>query len=171
MAKEYNISKTSGACSNCESIMQPEDEYVAVVREVEEEFRREDYCLSCWDSEDKSPDAESPDVLGAWRTRVPLPQEKKKLFVDDELLVNFFRRLEDAEDAAKLTFRYVLALVLMRKRMLVYDRMERTDEGVEIWQMHFKGSDQVEKVIDPKMDEDKIAEVSGQLGQIMESEL
>ena len=59
----------------------------------------------------------------------------------------------------------------MRKKLLVYDRMQREDDGGEIWQMHFKGSDQVHHVIDPKLDEDKIAEVSGQLGQILEGEL
>ena len=169
MAKEYNISKTAGQCVVCQRALEPGEEFVAAVREAGEELLREDYCPTCWDAKGDAED--EPDVLGVWRARVPQPQEKRKLFVDDDLLRNFFERLEGAEDEAKVSFRYVLALVLMRKKLLVYDRMDRRDDGSEVWQMHFKGSDATHHVIDPKMDEDKIAEVSAQLGQILEGEL
>ncbi len=59
----------------------------------------------------------------------------------------------------------------MRKKLLVYDRMERGEDGTETWEMHLRGNPQGHRVIDPKMDEDKIAEVSTQLGQILEGEL
>jgi len=168
MAKEYNISKTAGRCTACDRPLEDGEEMVAAVREVGEELLREDYCPACWDAE---PRADAPDVLGVWRTHVPAPQEKKKLFVDDEVLRNFFERLEGADEPAKVSFRYVLALVLMRKKLLVYDRMTRDDDGTETWQMHFKGSDRTHHVIDPKMDPEKVSEVSEQLGAIMEGEL
>ena len=98
-------------------------------------------------------------------------EEKKKLFVDDELLINFFERLEGAEGDLKLSFRFVLALVLMRKKLLIYDRMDRGEDGTETWEMHLKGNPRTHRVIDPRMDEEKIAEVSTQLGQILEGEL
>ena len=99
------------------------------------------------------------------------PEEKKKLLVDDDLLMNFFRRLEGETQGVKISFRFVLGLVLMRKKLLIYDRMVKQDDGVELWQMHFRGSNQMHEVIDPKLDEDKIAEVSGQLTQILNGEL
>ena len=169
MAKEYNISKTAGQCGACQKALLPGEEFIAAVREVGEELAREDFCPPCWQA--KCPTGDAPDLLGVWRTHVPQAQEKKKLFIDDELLRSFFERLEGAEEDAKVCFRYVLALILMRKRVLVYDRMQRRDDGVEVWQMHFKGSETTHHVIDPKMDETKIAEVSSQLGQILEGEL
>ena len=168
MGKEYDIAKTTGTCTSCEEVLDPAEQFVAIIRERGEEFVREDYCLSCWDARDS---AETPSVLAVWRTRIAAPGQKKKLFVDDELLMDFFERLDGADDDAKLSFRYVLALVLMRKRRLVYDGMERGDDGTETWRMHFKGSETVHRVIDPKMDEEKIAQVTSQLGQILEGEL
>jgi len=168
MAKDYNISKTAGLCAACRKDLQAGEQFVATVRQEADEFLRADYCLACWG---EGPRDSQADVVGVWRSRVPQPQEKRRLFVDNELLINFFERLDGAESTAKLCFRYVLALVLMRKKLLVYDRTERGDDGTEIWLMHFKGSEHVHRVIDPKMDEEKIAQVSRQLGQILEGEL
>ena len=167
MGKDYNISKFLGQCSVCGKEVAPGGELVATVCEGDEEFQRCDYCCECWES---SP-ADGAEVLGVWRTRVRSPREKKKLFVDNEMLMNLFCRLAEATEGQKVNFRFVLALVLMRKKLLVYDHMEKSADGTEIWMMHFKGSDEVHTVIDPHMDEDKIAAVSENLGQILEADL
>ena len=86
------------------------------------------------------------------------------------MLINFFERLEDADDPAKVQFRFVLALILMRKKMLVYDGL-KAGKGDQPWLMHFRGSGKKCRVVDPHMDEDKIAEVSQQLGEILEGDL
>ena len=168
MAKEYDISRTSGQCLTCQKALEPGDEFMAAVREGEEGLLREDHCLECWQ---KRPDAADGDHLAVWRARVPQPQEKRKLLVDDPLIANFFERLEDAETPAKISYRFVLALVLMRKKILVYEGMRKSPEGPDRWTMRFKGTDRTCEVIDPHMDEEKIAEVSQHLGEIMEGEL
>src|ERR1035437_2416255 len=112
MAKEYNIPKTSSHCRKCNVEMPAGQEFVALLRELAEDFQREDYCLTCGADLQAAPRA---DVVGVWRSRVSAAQEKKKLFIDNDLLINFFERLESSEEPAKVNFRFVLALVLMRK--------------------------------------------------------
>jgi len=167
MAKDYDIAKTGGRCVACERELAPGEEFLATVREDGEELTRCDYCPAC--AENRPPD--EPGVLAAWRTKVPRPQEKKRLFVDDDVLVGFFERLADAEDDAKVNFRFVLALILMRKKLLVYDRLRTEPDGREVWLMHFRGQEQALEVLDPKLDDEKIAEVSGRLGEVMEVDL
>ena len=168
MGKDYNITKTAGQCRLCQRQLEPGEEIVATVREVDSEFLREDHCPTCWDGQDQTG---SEDLFGVWRTCVPRPEEKKKLLVDDALIENFFERLDGSDSLARICYRFVLALVLMRKKKLIYDRTKKTDDGRDVWLMHFRGSDQVHEVLDPHMDEEKIAEVSQQLGEIMEGEL
>ena len=168
MAKEYDISKTSGSCCRCGSEIAPGEALVATLCETDVDFVRVDYCPACWES---AAENAADSILGVWRTRVPTPRQKRKLFVDDEVLVSFFERLADATEPAKVNFRFVLALVLMRKKLLVYDRMTKLPDGREEWQMHFKGSDEVHRVIDPHMDEEQVAEVSRQIGEILEAEI
>ncbi len=174
MAKEYNITRTAGLCAACRQELQPQQEFVATVREIageddEAELVRQDYCPSCWEPVREQTTADKS-VLGIWHARAAAPKEKKKTFVDDELLVSFFDRLQDAEEPAKVQFRFVLALILMRKRILAYDGTE-PGQGDRPWLMHFRGSGRKCQVVDPHMDEDKVAEVSRQLGDVLEGDL
>lgn len=166
MAKEFNIARVSGRCSACDATLTPGAEVVATLTETPQDFVRGDFCLPCWE---KRAEGEAG-VFCLWRTRVPEPREKRKLFVDNELLINFFERLAGTQEPAKINFRFVLALILMRKRLLVYARKEMVD-GVEIWHMQLKASGAAHEVVNPRMDEAKIQQVSEQLGQILEGEL
>ncbi len=168
MTRDYKIPKTDARCLSCESHLAPGDKLVAALRERDGEFIREDYCPVCWDTHNRS---EGANVFGVWHTHVPMPNEKKKLLVDDEVLINFFRRLGDTEEPAKINFRFVLALVLMRKKLLIYDRTDTDQADIDVWTMHFRKSDEKHKVIDPKMDEEKIAEVSRGLSEIMQGDI
>jgi len=119
------------------------------------------------------PQAAKPSRTGALPNRSlsggpASPRQSRKR---GELLVNFFERLDGTEEPARISFRFVLALVLMRKKLLVYDRSDKGPDGTEVWTMHLKGDRQVHKVVNPQMDEDKIAEVSGKLSEILEGEL
>src|ERR1035437_7323886 len=84
-------------------------------------FIRVDYCEKCW-AEGKRPTQGT--MFSFWKTTVPEPQQKKKLLVDDAVLVDVFQRMESRNEPQEIRFRFVLALILMRKRLLKYEGME-----------------------------------------------
>jgi hypothetical protein len=97
-------------------------------------FVRIDFCEGCW-NQGKRPEQLSPAALGLaeegqnaklamfsfWKTTMPLPQQKKKLLVDDSVLMDVFQRMEGKNEPQEVRFRFVLALILMRKRLLKYE--------------------------------------------------
>ncbi|MDW8263280.1 MAG: hypothetical protein RMJ35_12205, partial [Phycisphaerales bacterium] len=83
---------------------------------------------------------------------------------------DLFERLADASEPAKVSFRFVLGLILMRKRLLNFET-SRVESGREIWTVRLKGRDEPLQMIDPKLTEDQLGEVTQQLGQILNSEL
>lgn len=168
MEKDYEISRPNRLCCRCGTSFAAGQEFMAAVREDGEAFVREDCCLGCWEA---SGPADGPEVVGVWRARVPAPREKKHLFVDDAVLIEFLDRLAGSEEPARVSFRFVLTLVLMRKKLLVYDGSAKGRDGQDVWRMHLKGTDHAYEVIDPHMDEEKIAEVSRHLGEILEAQL
>ena len=102
---------------------------------------------------------------------MPSAQEaKKKLFVDDQVLCELFERLGNVEDPAKLNFRFVLGLILMRKRMIVYEST-RNEDAKEIWKVRFRGREDFLDLINPKLAEEQVMEVSQQLGEILNEEI
>lgn len=164
MAREYEIARSSGCCRVCGRRIEGGEEFVVALLDAGLQFERHDFCLACWQA--GPPAAQS--AFSVWRSRQPLPSEPKKTFVDDEVLVDFFNRLADQDEPAKISFRFVLALMLMRKKVLIYDGKQDAPDAGETWQMHFRGRGQPVQVIHPPLDEEKIAEVTSQLGSLFE---
>jgi hypothetical protein len=138
---------------------------MAALRETPQGIERHDVCLDCSNHYDNA------DLIGIRKTTKPLVEQKKKLFVDDEVLSQLFERLADTTEPAKLNFRFVLGLILMRKRLIVYENSHADHAGREIWQVRFKGKDQMLDLLNPKLDESQIQDVSTQLGEILNEEL
>lgn len=160
----YEVARARGQCVMCQSQIPPQQPLMAALRETATGFERLDVCLNCWDAFDKT------DLVGFWKTSMPLVEQKKRLFVDDEVLCQLFERLHDATEPAKLNFRFVLSLILMRKRLIVYES-SRNDGAKEIWQVRFKGKEEVLDLLNPRLDESQILDVSNQLGEILNEEL
>ena len=168
MAKEYDIAKPTNLCKGSGKELAPGEPFVAVLRETPEQLVREDYSVEFWQA---SGDEDAADVIGVWHTRVPELKAKKKLLIDDASLMSLFERLEGDERASRINFRYVLALILMRKKLLTYDHSEKDDNGRDVWRMKQRGTDRVHEVVDPHLGDDEIADVSEQISEIMEEPL
>jgi hypothetical protein len=101
-----------------------------------------------------------------WKTRC-IPQEKKvKKFVDDSVILDFFVRLQHEQDPLKKNFRYVLALLLMRKKILKFEDVKK-GEGGEALILRYPAEDQRFEVYNPQLTEEQIQQVTDQVGQIL----
>lgn len=207
----YEIPKTSGVCASTGRTLEPGETYYATLVDVPPEerepqpaegsaeasqarakpdaaaslgFRRLDVSAEAWEQGFRP-----QGLFSFWKSTVPQPNAKKKLFVDDAVLMNLLRRLADTTEPQRLAFRYVLALILMRKKLLRYDGSTKKTVAVDgeereqtFWLLtpkldvtkgHFGKWNEEEtlEVLDPKLDEPQIEQVTQQLGEILEAEL
>ena len=160
----YEFAKPLGKCAVTGEPIAVGEKFMAALRETPTGFERVDVSMNAWPRFDRK------DVVAFWQATMPAVEQKKKLFVDDEVLCDLFERLKDTTEPPKLNFRFVLGLILMRKKMLVYET-SRSDDGKDIWVLHFKGREDKLDLLNPKLDEAQVAEVSQQLGQILNEEL
>ncbi|MBN2181239.1 MAG: hypothetical protein JW715_04935 [Sedimentisphaerales bacterium] len=160
---EWEINKPIGQCSGSGKTIEYGEEYFGALVETEEGLQRRDFSAEYWQSE-------KPDVFCFWKTKLPNPDQKKQIFVDDDMLMAFFERLEKETEQEKINFRFVLALILMRKRHLKYDQT-RNDSGNEIWQLRVVGDKQIVEVVNPHLGEEQIELLTSQIGQILQSDL
>ncbi len=154
-----------GRCAVTGNAIEPGTKFMAALRETPIGFERLDVSMGAWPAFDRK------DVLGFWQTTMPRGEQKKKLFVDDQVLCELFERLGSVTEPAKMNFRFVLGLILMRKRMLIYENSRNDEAGREIWTMRFKGREQQLDLVNPKLNEQQVTEVSQQLGEILNEEL
>ena len=158
---DWEIKKTLGQCFGTNKPIEAGQEYYAALVKTESGLERRDYSLEYWHEH-------SPTVFCFWKSRMPLSEQKKKLFIDDEMLMAFFDRLAEETEPKHIHFRFVLTLILMRKRKLKYDSSVIDDAGNEVWMLRVTGQDRMEKVINPHLSEDQIEQLSGQMGQILQ---
>jgi hypothetical protein len=161
---QYDLGRRSSKCTLCQQDLLPGVKLMAALRETPGGFERLDTCLDCWPKVDRAP------LLAFWQTVVPQYEAKKKVFVDDAVLCELFERLKDTAEEPKLNFRFVLGLILMRKRMLSYET-SREEDGKELWIVRMKGKDDRLELLNPRLNEQQVAEVSQQLGEILNEEL
>jgi hypothetical protein len=163
-AQGYEVGRPGGKCAVTGRDIAPDEKFMAALRETPAGFERVDVSTEAWADFDKT------GVLGFWQTTMPRAEAKKKLFVDDQVLCELFERLADTVEPPKLNFRFVLGLILMRKRMLVYET-SRNEGDREIWSVRFRGRDDRLDMLNPRLDEQQVTEVSQQLGEILNEEL
>ena len=161
---DFSLARPAGTCSVTGAPLLPDQPFMAALRETPAGFDRLDVTLDAW------PAVPRDDVVAFWRTVMPKPNAKRKQFaIDDGALCDLLERLEGVESNDKRCFRFVLALILMRKRLVIYDG-SRFEENAEIWSIRIRGREGAFNLVDPKPTEEQIAAVSGQLGEILNEE-
>jgi hypothetical protein len=164
----YSIGRAEGKCHLCGRTIAPGEKLMGALRETPAMLERVDICSGCWSGYDRA------GLLGFWQATMHPPTMKKHLFVDDDVLCDLFGRLAEVEEPAKVNFRFVLGLILMRKRRIVYESTRQgsgQDAGKEIWRVRFKGSEEQMDLVNPRLDEQQVGEVSQQLGEILNGDL
>ncbi|MCJ7778328.1 MAG: hypothetical protein MUP16_08450 [Sedimentisphaerales bacterium] len=160
---EWEIDKPLGQCYGTGRKIEYGEEYFGALAVTEQGLQRRDFCADYWLSQ-------KPEVFCYWKTKLPHPGQKKARFVDDDMLMAFFERLAAENEQEKINFRFVLALILMRKRRLKYDSSQ-TSDNKEIWRLRVTGDKEVVEVINPHLDEAQIEQLSSQMSRILQTEL
>ncbi|TWT65125.1 hypothetical protein [Allorhodopirellula solitaria] len=109
MIGEYKINRTTRRCSVGDRPLEPGEYYYSVVTEEDEDFRRFDIAADAWEGPPEG-------CIGHWKNRVPLPEEKKRELAPPEVLIELLRSMAEQPNMVKM--RYLLALMLLRKRQL-----------------------------------------------------
>ena len=160
----YSVARPHGRCAVSGREIAPGEKFMAGLRETPEGYERVDVGSECWNAFDKST------IVAFWQATMPQPAAKKKRFVDDTVLCDLFERLAEVEEPAKRNFRFVLGLILMRKRLVIYDSTRRCDDGQEWWIVRLKGREGTLEMFNPHLDESQLAEVSQQLSSVLNEE-
>jgi hypothetical protein len=183
-ATPYDIARPTGRCAITGAEIAPGAPIVVLLAERDdlpgELLERLDILADAW-----TPDARRR-LLGSnrrlfalWRCAQPEPSARPRLFIDDEGLVEIFHNLGDEiadppasdDDRANVAFRFVLALILCRKRLLRHEG-SRPPAGKRpaLMLVRPKGAAPEEppiEVIDPGMDRDALSRATERLAQVM----
>lgn len=158
MAIEWNVPRPATHCGACGREFAIGELHQAVVLLNDEQFERKDLCMEC-----QTP--EGATAVGSWRVRRPEPSQKRAAPFDREAMYAFFARLDD-DDSRRSQFRFVLGLLLWRKKVLqLIDTVDR--DGREVWRFSAGKGKQTHEITRPELDEDEVQRLSDQLETLL----
>ena len=168
-AAVYPVGRPHGICHVSRQAIAPGEPYFAALRETPDGFERLEFSSSAWGD---WPAEQKSNLLAFWRATMPAAdaseRDKRRILVDDEVLSELLRRLADVAEPEKLAFRFMLGLILMRKKKLVFEGSARDPDGREVWRVRFRKEEGADfEMIDPKLSEQQLEEVGRQVGQIL----
>ncbi len=122
MTQDFSISKCTRRCAVSGRGLAPGESYVAVVRARGDELLRVDIAASEWKGA-------QPDTVGWWRSRMPEATSKKLRPAPNGVLLDTLSEL--LELPGKETLAYLLALLLVRRRVLMEESQVELDAAGE----------------------------------------
>ena len=166
MEREYKIDASSRHCRTCGRVFEVNEEYYSAVVETAQEnlLERHDFCVPCWTLPEGG-------YFSYWKTHVPEPEPDMRRgprLIDMGRLMQLFEHLADSEEIQARRFRYVLALVLMRKRRLKVVESRRLKDGGEQLTLRETGTQRTCVVSAPPVTEDEIRSVTDRLGEVLD---
>jgi len=120
MTGPWKIGRRGTSCAGCSKPFEEGEEHFSTVSFLGEGIAREDACAACFGGTPPAEDA------FFWKTRFAADRARRAK-VDLESLLEAFLRLRGDEKRGPL--RYLVALVLLRKRVLRMRRLERGAAG------------------------------------------
>jgi hypothetical protein len=159
MMMEYQIQAPTLRCARSGRELKPGERIHTVLRVERGAFLREDIAPEHWHGPPSG-------VFAHWQGKVPSGTKPRKMPIDDEVLVECLARLQDDPDPAKQRFRYVLALLLIRRKRMRL--LETTQEaGIETLHLSDPKSGATYTVPDPQLADDELEAVQDEVFRVL----
>ncbi len=147
------------ACVGCGSRFQPDQEIVTGLDFDAGAFHRADRCAACFTALPAPP-------FSYWRHRRSRGERAGPRRLDLGFLTEFFKRLDaKAEDPASAKVRWIVGLLLLRKRVLEEIGREQR-ELIEVIRVRLKREEREFLLVDPNLDAAAIASIEDDLARI-----
>ena len=156
---DYQIQPNTRRCAASGRELRPGEKYFSALLDEGGKFVRKDYAAEAWQGP-------PPGAFGFWAGRIPQPDARRRPPIDDELLLDCFGRLEGQEETGRVNFRYVLALLLMRRRRFRFEEAKE-EAGREVLCLRCTRTGARHQVVNPGLSDDELTAVQEDVFQAL----
>jgi hypothetical protein len=156
---DYQIQPNTRRCTVTGRELQPGERFFTALLEEGDHFQRKDFSSEAW----QGPPA---GTFSFWTGKVPLSQESFKPRFDDDLLEECFQRLEGQTEASKVNFRYVVALLLMRRKRLKFEQTVKEGTNETIYVSCLRTGERYQ-LINPRLTDEEMVQVQEEVFKVL----
>lgn len=156
---DYQIQPSTRRCCVSGRELRPGERFYSVLLEEDGKFLRKDYSAEAWQG---PPD----DAFSFWMGRLNPPHGPRRPPIDDDMLMDCFQRLEGQWEPSRLRFRFVLALLLMRRRRLKFEQTQQ-DGPQELLVLRCTRDGGRHRVVNPNLTDEELETVQDEVFQAL----
>ena len=157
---DFEIQRCSRRCAATERDMVDGEICFSVLLREGAQIVRRDYAREAW----QGPPA---DAIGWWQTTIVDPKAGRTHWAPNEVMLDYFERL--GEDPTAADARYVLALLLVRRRVLRLDSTEQAASGENVLVLHSHRDDAQYRVTETLPTPERAAEIQQHLAALLQT--
>ena len=156
---EYQIEANTRRCAASGRQLQPGEKFYSVLLDEGGKFQRLDFSSEAW----QGPPA---GAFSFWTGKIPAHDDSRRLPIDDDLLIDCFQRLEGETDPGRVNFRYVVALLLMRRKRFKFEEAQ-VEGDQEYLVLRCARTRQQYRVVNPRLTEEETAAVQEEVLRVL----
>jgi len=158
---EWDIQPRSSGCTGCRQAFADKQAYHTLLALTPEGYVRRDLCVTCF------PAAERTSVLSYWQGEFKMPAPPPPEAIQKENAETLLRKLVESTDPSHAAARYILAVMLERKKLLKHRDTVADAAGNELLIYEHAQSGESFAVPDPHLRLDQLAEVQEHVAELL----
>jgi uncharacterized protein YbaR (Trm112 family) len=155
---DYEVQRCTRHCATTGRELQPGEEFYSTLVAEGARVARRDYSIEAWQGPPSG-------VLGWWKSHIPLRTAKKLHWAPNDVMLDLLENLELQSD--KKDMRYVLSLLLVRRRVLRLEESERLEGGSEVSVLYCPRRENTYRVETTMPSDERIAEIQQELAHLL----
>jgi hypothetical protein len=155
---DYDIQRFTRHCAKTGRELKPGETFYSVLAADGARIVRQDFAADAWQGPPEG-------ALGWWKSHVPTQSTHKVSWAPNDVMLELLEQWES--DSAKQDMRYVLSLLLVRRRVLRLEEAETNEAGQEVSALYCPRRETTYRVITSMPSDERAVEIQNELGQLL----
>jgi hypothetical protein len=158
---EFEVQRCTRHCAETGREFVPGEAYYSALIEQGSDIVRRDFSAEAWHGPPEG-------TLGWWKSRLPEPNAHKLHWAPSDVMLHYFEQLESVAD--KQDVRYVLALLMIRRRIVRLEQSETDEHGRETLVVYCPRNESEYRVTVVTPGEQRVNEIQEELARLLQTD-
>jgi hypothetical protein len=155
---DYEVQRCTRHCADTGRELQPGEVFYSTLTAEGAQVVRHDFSQEAWQGPLEG-------VLGWWQSHMPERNAKKLHWAPNDVMLELLESLDAQPD--KMDMRYVLALLLIRRRVVRLEETEKDASGREVSVLYCPRRETTYRVVTEMPDDVRTAEIQEELARLL----
>lgn len=164
---EWNIQSRAHACQSCAKTFVDKEPFHTLLFDQRHGYDRLDVCEACWKSQYSQGATDRKGFISHWQSVYLVPPAAPPDAIQKDTAETLLRKLVERNEPEHAAARYILAVMLERKRILKV-KAQFTEEGRRVFIYEYPKTGDLFNIADPNLQLDQLQEVQRDVANLLE---